>query len=88
MKEDIYSTLSSTEWLEDLHTEIEFDISIIHSNDVEKEILLDDEINEHLASLPYKNGLWYQSGRSYFHDEDDQENEEGYIVEVAPKDTH
>ncbi len=87
MRKSINYSLSKTEWLEDLHPEIQFDISIIDHHDVEREILLDNEINEYLESSPYENGLWYQSGRSYFHKEDDDSGD-GYLVEVVPKNMH
>ncbi len=88
MKDRVYTSLFDTPWLKDLNPKIEFDISTINRMDVEKELLLDDEINEYFSSSPYEDGLWYQSGRTYFHDNEDSDDESGYLVEVIPAKPH
>lgn len=85
MKDWVCSNLFGTPWLKDLNPNIEFDISTINRMDVEKELLLDQEINAYFSSSPYEDGLWYQSGRTYFHDDDEESDDEsGYLVEIVP----
>jgi len=86
MKEKIESSLKEPEWFEAHGSEVEFDISIIERNDVQSEILMDEEINNYILSSPYDKGIWYKSGKAFFHGEEN--NHEMHIVEIAPKDAH
>ena len=86
MKESIYSYLKESEWFEAHGAEVEFDISIIEEKDVETEILNDEEINSYILSSPFSKGIWYKSGKAFFHDETN--NDEMHLVEIAPKNVH
>lgn len=72
-----------TEWLRSYNPTLSLEISAISPQDVEEEISSDDEINDLLLSSPLEEGLWYKSGRIYYH-EDDEDDETVYLVEVAP----
>jgi len=67
MKKEINSCLIESEWFEVHGAEVEYDISVIDRKDVESEILLDEEINDFLQSSPYNKGIWYKSGKAFFH---------------------
>lgn len=84
MKDTINSYLNKEVWVEAYALSIDFDVSVIEHNDVEREVLMDEEINESITSSPFNNGIWYKSGKAFFHGE--KNNHEHYIVEVAPKD--
>lgn len=86
MEETIKSRISSEKLAETYTSEIDFDISIIEPEDVEQEVLMDNEINQYIKSSPFDKGIWYQSGKAFFHDEEN--NNEMHVVEVVPKDAH
>jgi hypothetical protein len=85
MKQSILSVLAGEEWLEAHGATFEFDVSVIEQPDIQREVLLDQEIRDFIVSSPYEPGVWYQSGRAFFHD---GEEEHGHLVELVPNDTH
>jgi hypothetical protein len=87
MAESVQIELNKEEWVEVHGAHLKFDISIIEPGDVEREILMDEEINEYILSPPSNIGIWYKSGKAFF-GKDDEEDAEMHIVEVVPNDAH
>lgn len=86
MKTAILSEVRKEPWIEAHRPKYSFDISVIHPNDVQSEIYMDEDIREHLESSPTEAGVWYKGARIFFSDGEGK-GELGHIVEVKTIDT-
>lgn len=85
MRLAILSLLNGEDWLEEHGATFEFDVSIIEQCDIQREVFLDEEIQASIESSPYEAGVWYQSGKTFFRDGDD---DNVYLVEIVPTNGH